>query len=357
MYEDDTPPEERRAQALSLDRDLLRELMGVEELRELLDAGRDRAGRRLAAAARRGTPTSCTTCFVARGRSSTGEYDAGFAETLVRERRAFRRAARERRGRSPRSRTPASSATRFGVVPPGRACRTSSSSPCRTRCASCSAGTRGRTGRSRRPRSPARFGLDPASLEAELRGARAAGRSSSAASSVPAAREREWCDPDVLRRIRRATLAVLRREVEPAEQAALGRFLPAWHGIGRRQTLREALVPLQGLALPVSLWESDVLPRRVPGVPPGRPRRALRLRRGRLGRRRARPRRRLLPRGRVGCSARRPPRRRPKGAAHVGVRAALARGARLLARPRSRRPGSTPRRRSPRSGSSSGRAR
>ena len=39
MYEDDTPPAERRAQALSLDRDLLRELMGVEELRDLLDAG------------------------------------------------------------------------------------------------------------------------------------------------------------------------------------------------------------------------------------------------------------------------------------------------------------------------------
>jgi ATP-dependent Lhr-like helicase len=39
MYEDDTPPAERRAQALSLDRELLRELMGIEELRELLDAG------------------------------------------------------------------------------------------------------------------------------------------------------------------------------------------------------------------------------------------------------------------------------------------------------------------------------
>ena len=50
MYEDDTPPEERRAQALSLDRGLLRELMGVEELRELLDLGRHRAGRVLAAA-------------------------------------------------------------------------------------------------------------------------------------------------------------------------------------------------------------------------------------------------------------------------------------------------------------------
>src|SRR5207237_4790084 len=80
--------------------------------------------------------------------------------------------------------------------------------------------------------------------------------------------EREWCEPDVLRRLRRASLAALRKEVEPVEQAAFGRFLPAWHGIDRRATLREALVPLQGLALPVSLWESEVLPRRVPGYQP-----------------------------------------------------------------------------------------
>jgi ATP-dependent Lhr-like helicase len=38
--------------------------------------------------------------------------------------------------------------------------------------------------------------------------------------------------------------------------------------VDRRASLREALVPLQGLALPVSLWESDVLPRRVPGYRP-----------------------------------------------------------------------------------------
>ena len=49
MYEDDTPPAERRAQALSLDRDLLRELLGQEELRDLLDARRGRGGRAPAA--------------------------------------------------------------------------------------------------------------------------------------------------------------------------------------------------------------------------------------------------------------------------------------------------------------------
>src|ERR671937_881397 len=84
----------------------------------------------------------------------------------------------------------------------------------------------------------------------------------------PGGAEREWCDPEVLRRLRRASLAALRREVEPAEQAALGRFLPSWHGIDRRASLREAIIPLQGLALPVSLWESDVLPRRVPQYRP-----------------------------------------------------------------------------------------
>ena len=36
MYDGDAPLAERRAQALTLDRDLLRELLGQEELRELL---------------------------------------------------------------------------------------------------------------------------------------------------------------------------------------------------------------------------------------------------------------------------------------------------------------------------------
>ncbi|MGH2850652.1 MAG: Lhr family helicase, partial [Solirubrobacteraceae bacterium] len=84
----------------------------------------------------------------------------------------------------------------------------------------------------------------------------------------PGGVEREWCEPDVLRRLRRASLAALRREVEPVERAALARFLPSWHGIDRRATLREALVPLQALALPVSLWESELLPRRIPGYRP-----------------------------------------------------------------------------------------
>ncbi len=75
--------------------------------------------------------------------------------------------------------------------------------------------------------------------------------------------------------MRRASLAVLRKEIEPAEQRELARFLPAWQGVDRHPAsgagvdrLREALVPLQALALPAEVWERDVLPRRVGAYSP-----------------------------------------------------------------------------------------
>ena len=91
----------------------------------------------------------------------------------------------------------------------------------------------------------------------------------------PGGSEREWCDPDVLRRLRRASLAVLRKEIEPVDQRALARFLPGWQNVDRHPSsgagvdrLREALVPLQALALPVDVWERDVLPRRIGAYSP-----------------------------------------------------------------------------------------
>ena len=73
----------------------------------------------------------------------------------------------------------------------------------------------------------------------------------------------------MLRRLRRASLAVLRKEIEAADQRALAAFLPSWQGVDRHPAagagvdrLREVLVPLQGLALPADVWERDVLPRR-----------------------------------------------------------------------------------------------
>jgi ATP-dependent Lhr-like helicase len=67
----------------------------------------------------------------------------------------------------------------------------------------------------------------------------------------------------------------LRKEIEPADRRRLAAFLPAWQGIDRHPSagagidrLREVLVPLQGLALPVETWERDVLPRRVGAYSP-----------------------------------------------------------------------------------------
>ena len=261
MYEDDTPPAERRAQALSLDRDLLRELLGQEELRELIDPDAlAEVERQLAGDPR--DPDELHDVLRRRGDLRAGEYDEAQAAILLAERRALtaRIAGEERL-------VAAEDAGRYrdalGVMPPGglpEAFLEGGSDSLRQLLL--------RFAKSRGPFTTAeaadRFGLDVDELLHDLERADLLVRGE----LRPGGTEREWCDPDVLRRLRRASLAALRREVEPAEQAALGRFLPAWHGIGRRATLREALVPLQGLALPVSLWESEVLPRRVPGYQP-----------------------------------------------------------------------------------------
>jgi ATP-dependent Lhr-like helicase len=261
MYEDDTPPAERRAQALSLDRDLLRELLGQEELRELID--RD-ALAEVEASLRPhpANPDHLHDLLRLRGDLAAGEFDEAPAAILEAERRALRLriAGAERL-------IAAEDAGRYrdalGVMPPsGLPGVFLEGGPDSLR------QLVQRYARGRGPFTTAQanewFGVDVGShlreLESEEKLVRGELR--------PGGVEREWCDPDVLRRLRRASLAALRREVEPAEQAALGRFLPSWHGIDRRATLREALVPLQGLALPVSLWESDVLPRRVPGYRP-----------------------------------------------------------------------------------------
>ena len=261
MYEDDTPPEERRAQALSLDRDLLRELMGIEELRELLDLGAIEQ----VEASLRPSPRNVDELHDLLRRTGPlldGEYDRGFAETLLRERRAIR----VRLGDELLAAEDAGLLRdAFGVVPPGGVPQVFLE-PVEEALRWCSAlreDARPVHDRGGRHTVPARRGE-------RRRRARVAGARGQLVRGElrPGGTEREWCDPDVLRRIRRATLAVLRREVEPAEQAAFGRFLPSWHGVGRRQGLREALVPLQGLALPATLWESDVLPRRVPSFRP-----------------------------------------------------------------------------------------
>ncbi|WP_277452034.1 ATP-dependent helicase [Janibacter sp. DB-40] len=77
----------------------------------------------------------------------------------------------------------------------------------------------------------------------------------------------EFCDAEVLRTLRRRSLAALRHEVEPVEPRQYARFLPAWQGVGRRMRGRDgvlrAVEQLSGVQLPASALETLVLPARI----------------------------------------------------------------------------------------------
>ena len=114
----------------------------------------------------------------------------------------------------------------------------------------------------------ARFGLPLeraagalAALETEQRVSRGEFRPLDAASGARTAGV-EWCDVEVLRQLRRRSLAALRKEVEPVEPEAYARFLQSWHGVpaDRRgaDALVEALGQLQGAALLASTLESEI---------------------------------------------------------------------------------------------------
>jgi ATP-dependent helicase Lhr and Lhr-like helicase len=84
---------------------------------------------------------------------------------------------------------------------------------------------------------------------------------------------REWCDAEVLRLIRRKSLARLRREVEPIEQQALARLETHWQGVLQRRRGLDALLDtiehLQGAPLAASLIETSILPARLVNYSPG----------------------------------------------------------------------------------------
>ncbi|WP_271395710.1 ATP-dependent helicase [Neomicrococcus lactis] len=82
----------------------------------------------------------------------------------------------------------------------------------------------------------------------------------------------EWCDAEVLRRIRRRSLAALRAEVEPVDAATYGRFLPAWQYVGENlrgvDGVAAVLDQLSGVRVPASAWETFVLPARIKDYQP-----------------------------------------------------------------------------------------
>ena len=89
----------------------------------------------------------------------------------------------------------------------------------------------------------------------------------------PGATGSEWCDAEVLRRLRRRSLAAARQEVEPVSTATLGRFLPAWQHVDSRRLsgidgVATVIEQLAGVPVPASAWESLVLASRVSDYSP-----------------------------------------------------------------------------------------
>jgi ATP-dependent helicase Lhr and Lhr-like helicase len=281
MYEGDAPNAERRAAALSLDRDLLRELLGQEELRELIDRGAlerleaqlQRRGERERVANRDELHDALRvlgdlSVAEAAERAMEGVDAAAMLAALEGERRAVR----VRIGGEERYVAAADAGLyrdALGTVPPGGLPEAflADVPEALTVLLRRYAAAHGPFV-TEQPR--ARYGLGAAVVESALRELERAGTVVRGELHPDGATgQREWCDAEVLRRLRRASLAALRREIEPAERRAYAAFLPAWHGIDRHaaagagvERLREQLVPLQGLALTPRTWEREVLPRR-----------------------------------------------------------------------------------------------
>jgi ATP-dependent Lhr-like helicase len=282
IYDGDAPLAERRAQALAIDQAQLRELLGEAELRELLDADamasleaqlqhlepelRARSADGLAdLLLRLGDLTRAE--LVAR--SATPQVAAA-VDDLVAERRAVSvRVAGEDRL------VAVEDAARYrdglgAPLPPGIPESLLGPVP------EALDGIAARWARRHAPFTSGdlagRLGLSRQAAEDVLRRLHARGRLLEGAFR-PHGTEREWCDPEVLRSLRRRSLARLREEVEPVEPAALGRLLVSWHGVVRRgrglDAVLDAVEKLQGAPIAASLLETEILPARVDGYQRG----------------------------------------------------------------------------------------
>ncbi len=282
LYDGDAPLAERRAQALTIDQEQLRELLGEADLRELLDADAiaevEETAQCLAENYRARSADGIHDLCLKLGDLSREELRRRVAQPelleqvdrLIRARRLLElRIAGERRLIA------AEDAARYrdalGVpLPPGlavallepvahpvlelvrRYARTHG--PFTTRAAA------------------ERFGLEADDVETLLRQLAHEGRVLEGG-FIPGGLHREWCDAEILRQIRRKSLARLRREVEPVEQHTLARFLTHWQGLlaprrsvgAHLDALLDVIENLQGAPLPASLLESAILPARLAG--------------------------------------------------------------------------------------------
>ncbi len=284
MYEGDAPLAERRAAALALDRDLLRDLLGAEELRSLLDAevvdtvelelqrlaeGRGaRDADELHDLLRVLGPMTELELAARVVDGARSEVTGWLAELLDRQRVFPVAVAGEQRIAA------AEDAARLrdalGVaVPVGLP--TSFTDPVDTPLRDLVERYARTHGPFTTPELVRRLGASTESVTMALERLVDAGRVVSG-EFRPGGVHSEWCDADVLRQIRRRSLAALRNEVAPVEGTALARFLPRWQGVG--STLRgidavaDVVGVLQGAAIPASLLEADVMSLRVAGYQP-----------------------------------------------------------------------------------------
>ena len=88
----------------------------------------------------------------------------------------------------------------------------------------------------------------------------------------PGGTQREWVDNDVLRTIRRRSLAKLRKEAEPVDPPVLARLFTNWQGLVRRRRgldgVLEVIESLQGFPMAASIFESEILAARIDGYKP-----------------------------------------------------------------------------------------
>jgi ATP-dependent Lhr-like helicase len=282
IYDGDAPLAERRAQALSIDQDQLRELLGDADLRELLDADAiqqvEEQLQCLEENYRARSADGIHDLLLRLGDLSREELTQRLAtpdllaalERLLKARRILDiKIAGERRLIA------VEDAARYrdalGIpLPPGiaRALLAKVENPIlemiRRYARTHGPFTLSEAGR--------RFGFDPRGVEFVLRSLALQGNVLEGGFR-PGGLHREWCEAEVLRLIRRKSLARLRKEIEPVEQQMLARLQAHWQGIlqPRRgmDALLDAVESLQGAMIPASLLESSILPARLARYRPG----------------------------------------------------------------------------------------
>ncbi|AWN29860.1 DEAD/DEAH box helicase [Streptomyces sp. NEAU-S7GS2] len=297
LYEGDSPLAERRAAALSLDSRLLAELLGQAELRELLDAEvlaeLERELQWLTEDRRVKDVEGVADVLRLLGPLTDAELaERGADPAWPRELAATRRALSVR----------IAGADHWAAVEDAGRLRDALGTPLPvgvpesfTEPVKDPLGDLlSRYARTHGPftseQAAARFGLGTAVTDGALHRLAAAGRVVQG-EFHPAGIGQEWCDAQVLRRLRRRSLAALREELEPVPPAALAAFLPQWQHVsaprpapaaggmpaplgGASHSLRgidglvRAIEQLQGAPVPASALEKLVLPSRVGGYTP-----------------------------------------------------------------------------------------